>query len=91
MKKVLIGVLVAVLAVGVAGYLFREPLLQAIADRLTADMFVAADTDAFDPGPALGAPLPELTARYRGRTVHDLAQFMGENGVVLFAVRSVDW
>ncbi|HEX7035371.1 MAG TPA: hypothetical protein VF210_06325 [Pseudomonadales bacterium] len=91
MKKVLIGVLVTVLTVGAAAYLFREPLLQAIADRLTADMFVAADTDAFDPGPALGAPLPALTARHGNRTVHDLAPFMGENGVVLFAVRSVDW
>lgn len=91
MKKVLIGTLVVVVTLGVVGYLFREPLKQTIFDQLTADMFVDADTDTFDPGPPLGAPLPEIAARYEGRTVRDLAEFVGENGVVLFAVRSVDW
>jgi len=91
MKKVLIGTLAVVATIGVLGFLFREPLMQAVADRLTADMFVDADTDAFDPGPPLGAPLPPIAARFDGRTVQDLAEFMGDNGVVLFAVRSVEW
>lgn len=91
MKKVLIGTLVVVVTLGVAGYLFREPLINAIANRLTADMFVEADADTFDPGVPVGARLPEIAARYDGRTIHELGQFAGENGLVLFAARSVDW
>ena len=91
MKRVLIGTLAVMVTLGVVGYLFREPLMQAVADRLTADMFVDADTDAFDPGLPVGARLPEIAARHDGRTLHDLAEFTGEKGLVLFAVRSVDW
>lgn len=91
MKKFLIGTVVVVVIVGALGFLFREPLFQAVADRLTADMFVDADTDAFDPGPPLGAPLPVIAARHDGRVVQDLGEFMGEQGLVLFAVRSIEW
>lgn len=91
MKNVLLGTLAVLVTVGVAGYLFRQPLTQALADSLTADMFVEADTDAFDPGLPVGAALPEIAARYHGRTVNDLTEFMGGNGLVLFANRSVDW
>lgn len=91
MKKVLIGALAVVAALGVAGYLFREPLMKSVAGRLTDDMFVNGDTDAFDPGVPVGARLPRIAARYDGRTVEDLSEFMGANGLVLFAARSVDW
>lgn len=91
MKRFLIGALVVVLAIGAVGFLFREPLLQAVFDRLTANMFVDADTDAYDPGPPLGDRLPPIAARFDGRTIRDLTEFTGENGVVLFAVRSVEW
>jgi len=91
MKKVLLGVLGVVIALGIAGYLFREPLMQAMMDRLTADMFVDADTDSYDPGLPVGERMPAIAARHDGRTVEDLGEFMGENGLVLFAVRSVDW
>lgn len=91
MKKLLIGTLVVLAVVGVAGVLLREPLLQAVADRVTADMFIAADTDAFDPGVAVGSRMPDINARYDGRTVQDLAEFQGVNGLLLFANRSVDW
>lgn len=91
MKKVLIGTLAVVIALGVAGYLFRQPLMRAVADRLTTDMFVAADTDAFDPGLPVGARMPAIAARYDGRTVQDVSEFMGDNGLVLYANRSVDW
>lgn len=91
MKKVLLGTLAVVCAVGIAGYLFREPIMQSVMDRLTADMFVAADADTFDPGVPVGTRLPEIAARYDGRTVSDLSEFMGDNGLVLFAARSADW
>ncbi len=91
MKKVLIGTLGVLAIVAVAGYLFREPLLKAVAERLTADMFIAADTDDFDPGIPVGSQMPDINARYDGRTVQDLAEFQGDNGLVLFANRSVDW
>lgn len=91
MKKVLLGLLAVLVVAGIAGYLFREPLMQTVMNSVTADMFVDADSDAFDPGLAVGAHMPLIAARYQGTTVNGLAQFMGENGVVLFAVRSVDW
>lgn len=91
MKRVLLGVLGVIAALGVVGYLFREPLKQAMFERLTADMFVEADTDAFDPGVPVGAHLPQIAARYDGRTMTGVSEFMGANGLVLYAVRSVDW
>ncbi len=91
MKKVLIGALAVVVTVGVAGILFRGPLMKEVADLLPADMFIDADTDAFDPGLPVGARMPAIAARYDGRTIQDVTEFMGANGVVLFANRSVDW
>jgi len=91
MKNVLLGALAVLVIVAIAGYLFREPLIESISESLTADMFVEADTDAFDPGVPVGSAMPAIAARYDGRTVEDLSEFMGANGLVLFAVRSVDW
>ena len=91
MKNVLLGALAVLVIVAIAGYLFREPLIGSITDSLTADMFVEADTDAFDPGVPVGSTMPAIAARYDGRTVEELSEFMGDNGLVLFAVRSVDW
>lgn len=91
MKKVFIIALtsLAVLAVGL--YLFREPLLEVAADRLTSNMFVTADGGSFDPGIPVGQPFPAIHADYAGETVRDVRQFAGPDGLVFLANRSADW
>jgi len=91
MKKIL-TVATALLVLAIAlGYLFREPLKNLAVERLTRDMFVPADNDAFDPGPAIGSRFPGLRATYQGRPVTLLEAFAGANGTVFIASRSVDW
>ena len=53
-KKTLTIVTAVLLVAAVLVYLFREPVREAAVAKLTANMFVAADNDNFDPGPALG-------------------------------------
>lgn len=91
MKRVLIISLAALLTGALLLYLFREPIKQTLYDAITADMFVAADRDDFDPGPAVGSRFPGLRARYRGREITLLDEFAGKNGTVLVASRSLDW
>ena len=91
MKRALLITFCALLTAAALLYLFREPVKQALYDRITADMFVAADSDAFDPGPALGSRFPGLRASYRGREVTLLDEFAGSNGTVFVASRSLDW
>ena len=91
MKRMLIIIAAMLLGAGALLYLFRDPLKQAAYDRLTADMFVPADTDSFDPGPELGSDFPGVNALYRGRRIQLINDFAGENGTVLIASRSLDW
>ncbi len=91
MKKILLLLLAALLVTAALAYLWREPLKAAAYARLTQDMFVAQDTDAFDPGPALGSRFPGLRASYRGREVTLIEEFAGERGTVFVASRSLDW
>jgi hypothetical protein len=91
MKKVLMGMAAALIVAGVGGYVFRAPLLEAATDRMTADMFVARDTDSYDPGVAAGQPFPAIRARYQDREVADIGEFMGPRGMVIYVNRSVDW
>jgi hypothetical protein len=91
MKKVMLTVAAALAVTVVALYVFREPLMEQVAKRLTEDMFIAADVDDFDPGVVVGERLPELRAAHQGETVTDLQPFAGPNGLVLIANRSVDW
>lgn len=89
-KGLLISALVvALVALGI--FAFREPIMGAVVERLTRDMFVAADTDAFDPGVPVGGTLPSIRARMADREVTDIGALMGERGAVLIANRSVDW
>jgi peroxiredoxin len=91
MKRILLILLPTLLVVAAAIYVWREPLKQAAYARLTEDMFVAQDTDDFDPGPALGSRFPGLRARYQGREITLIEEFAGVNGTVVVASRSLDW
>jgi peroxiredoxin len=91
MKKLLLAPAALLLALVALGYLLREPLKEFAYARLTEGMFVAADTDEFDPGPALGSRFPGLRATYQGRQVSLIEEFTGKNGTVFIASRSLDW
>ncbi|MFU8816751.1 MAG: hypothetical protein ACNA7W_15490 [Pseudomonadales bacterium] len=91
MKKILFTTVVVVALVGAGLFAFRGPLLSVGADLLTADMFVSADAAEFDPGLALGERFPAVAAVHDQRVVTDVAEFLGPNGLVVFANRSVVW
>ena len=91
MKKSLNLIGAALVLALALGYLYREPLKEMAFERLTRDMFIAADQDDFDPGPAIGSHFPGLQASYQNRTITLLEEFAGENGTVFVASRSVDW
>ena len=91
MKRVLGYLLVFVAIAGVGIYTFREPLKDVMFERITANMFVARDDDAYDPGVAIGQPLPALRALYLGHEITQLGEVAGAKGTVLFVNRSVDW
>ncbi len=91
MKKVVV-ITLAVVVVGFGtAYVFRAPLMDAMFERMTANMFVALDTDGYDPGAAVGEPLPALRARFRGEEITGIAPFLDEKGSILVVNRSVDW
>ena len=90
-KRFLLSALGVVALLVVAVLIFREPLKEAAYERLTDDMFVEADTDSFDPGPAIGSRFPGMTARYGGETVRLIEPFAGPAGTVFMASRSFDW
>lgn len=91
MKKVLLTLACLALVVAGAIWLFRPQLLDFISSQLAADMFVAADTDAFDPGLPVGSPFPAIRAVHEGREITDISPLMGARGMVLVANRSADW
>jgi peroxiredoxin len=90
-RRALIIAGAVLLGIGILAYLLRDPLKQAAYDRLTADMFVPADEDDFDPGPAIGSDFPGVRAIHEGREITLLGEFAGPNGTVLVASRSLDW
>ena len=57
MRKKLLAVFLLLLVATALGYLLRQPLKEFAYRLLTQDMFVARDTDAFDPGPVPGSRL----------------------------------
>lgn len=91
MKKILKGLLGTVVTLLVVGFVFRTSLIEFAKDAITADMFVSADTDSFDPGVPVGSAFPPLLAHYEGREVTDLSEFIHDRGMVFIANRSVDW
>jgi peroxiredoxin len=91
LKKILIRTLSVLVITALAVFIFREPLKEMLYAGVTKDMFVAADNDSFDPGPALGSTFPGVRARYQGEEISLLTPFAGLNGTVLIASRSMDW
>ena len=91
MKKSLMGLAVFIMVAAVGVYTFREPLMKQVAERMTADMFVAGDDDAYDPGVSVGESFPAILATRDGAQVTSVAEFMGERGMIFMANRSVDW
>jgi peroxiredoxin len=90
-KKALSIVILLVVIAGLALFLFRTPVKEAVYERITADMFVPADTDSFDPGPTIGSSFPGVRARYQGQEISLLNSLAGANGTILVASRSLDW
>ncbi len=91
MKKVLLITLASVAVIAVSLFVFREPLLDMAAEKLTEDMFVSSYEGSFDPGLPVGEQFPEIEARYQGETITEVSRFAGSNGLVFFANRSAEW
>jgi len=91
MKRILTGIALVAATAALVVYAFREPITGVVSEQLTADMFVAADTDAFDPGPAIGSPFPLINALREGRTENTVTPFMATTGLLFIANRSVEW
>jgi len=91
MKKFFVVTIALLLLAAALIYLLREPLKERALARLTADMFVDADQDSFDPGPAVGSHFPGVRATYQGRDVSLIDEFAGDRGTIFIASRSLDW
>ena len=86
-KKILLTLLsLSLITIGGA-YLFKDQLMNAI----TADMFVDADTDSFDPGLAVGQTFPRIKAIYQGAEITDAGSLIHDKGMVFITNRSADW
>ena len=55
------------------------------------NMFIAEDTDGFDPGVAIGTQFPSIRALYEGEEISSIDRFMGDKGAVFIANRSANW
>lgn len=91
MKKVLVSIVVVLVVIVAGGNLFRTQLIHLFKDEITANMFVAADSDGFDPGLAIGDTFPILHAQYQGEIINDMGQFVEDRGMIFIANRSADW
>ena len=91
MKRLFL-VALAVVAVAVAlGAVFRTQLFAVASGLITADMYVDADTDTFDPGLPVGARFPEIKALSLGKQMNDVRPFSRDKGLIVVANRSADW
>ena len=91
MKKFLLGLVATLVVAAGVIYIFRGALWDTPVQQMTADMFIEADTDAFDPGLPVGAQFPALQASYQGAPITDAGQFIQDKGMVFIANRSADW
>jgi hypothetical protein len=86
MQRRLIGI-VGVVGLFALGGCASQPLLE----LKTGNMFASQDDDTYDPGLAVGYPLPAMRALYDGHEITGVDEFAGTKGLALFVVRSVDW
>jgi hypothetical protein len=91
MKKILLGLVATLVVAAGLIYVFRGALWETATQRMTADMFIEADTDDFDPGLPIGAQFPTLHASYQGAPITDAGQFIHDKGMVFIANRSANW
>lgn len=89
MRNALSIIAVLALLLLALAFWFREPLKEMASAQLTRDMFIAGDSDDFDPGPALGSYFPGLHATYKGETITLLSPFAGARGTLLIVNRSL--
>ena len=64
---------------------------QLLAQPNLDEMFIAEDTDGFDPGLAIGERFPPIRALHQGEEITSIEGFMGERGAIFIANRSADW
>jgi hypothetical protein len=91
MKKVLLILLAVVVTASAALYLFRDAVIATASELVTADMFVDATAATRELGVPVGERIPRILVVHAGETVTDVGRFLGPNGLVLFANRSVVW
>lgn len=90
-KKIFLSLACVLLVLGGGAYLFKEQLWELVIEVVTSDTFIAADTDSFDPGLAVGEPFPGIKAIYQGQEVVSVSGFAHNKGMVFVANRSADW
>ena len=64
---------------------------QLMAQPSLDNMFIAEDTDGYDPGLAIGTQFPSIRALYQGEEISSIDGFMGEKGAIFIANRSANW
>lgn len=90
-KKIFLTLGCVLLVLGSGAYLFKEQLWEIVIKVVTSDTFIAADTDSFDPGLAVGKPFPNIKAVYQDQEVVSVSGFAYNKGMVFVANRSADW
>jgi hypothetical protein len=91
MKKILTGVAGFIVIAGGLIFVYQQQLMAVGMDAITADMFVEADTDSFDPGPTVGETFPAIRALRQGQQITSIQELAGDKGTVFIANRSADW
>lgn len=91
MKRRLLTIVSVLLIAGAGIYLFRAQLWEVTKNAITKDMFIAADTDSFDPGLPVGSHFPAIKAIYQGSEITSVDQFVHDKGMVFIANRSANW
>jgi hypothetical protein len=70
---------------------FKGQLWGKFQEVVTADMYVLADTDTFDPGLAVGETFPSIRTLHQGQELTSVDGFVHDKGMVFIANRSADW
>jgi hypothetical protein len=86
-KKILFSFVSVIILVVGGAFVFKNQLMGLV----TQDMFIAQDTDTFDPGLAIGESFPVIKAIYQNREVDDVSEFIRDKGMIFIANRSADW